>query len=248
MRKKSYIAIMLYLCFCSSVLAEEAELFPLKKLELGISSDEFQKHYPNAKLLAQEKKDENGKILEAVWICQIENNLFWDSAVVYIKDDKVKTWAYVKSKDFNQSKQNVPIIYEKLVGKLGNAHKKMVVEHIGKEFRLKTPLFVWESETRIVTFSHTQFDKYKPEDLFKCELRIMEAEADLRQRFTILKDNASEMPELFTDVLREAPEKTSSKQQPPLWGQPSFLIVTAVGIFIVVLGSVLVLRKKISSK
>ena len=248
--RKIFCAMGLLLCFCSSALGVEAELFPLKKLELGISSDEFQKHYPNAKLLFPEKKDEDGKILEALWVCEVKNNVFWDAAMAYIKDDKVKSCSYVKHKDFNQARQNVPMIYEKLVEQLGNIHKKLVVEHLSKGHKLKAPLFVWSNETHTVTFSHTPFDKYKSEALFKCELRIMEAKTDLQQRFTILKNNASEMPELFTDVLlgaREEPEKPSSKQ-PFLWSRTIFLIGAGIGIIIVVAGLVLLLKKKTNKR
>lgn len=248
MRKTFCVIGLLYMCFCSSALAEEKELFPLKKLKLGISSDEFQKHYPNAKLVLQDKKDENGKTLEALWLCEIENNVFWDSAMAYIKDDKLKTWAYVKAKDFNQARQNVPMIYEKLVEQFGNVHKKLVVEHLSKGPRLKAPLFVWSNETQTVTFSHTPIDKYKSEALFKCELKIMEAKTDLQQRFTILKDNASEMPELFTDVLRaahEKPEEPSAEQQPPAMGARSLLLIIATtGLGGILFVSVFLLLKK----
>lgn len=247
MRKTFCVIGLLYMCFCSSALAEEKELFPLKKLKLGISSDEFQKHYPNAKLVVSGKKGEDDKILEALWLCEIENNMFWDSAMVYIKGGKVKVWNYLKGKDFYQARQNVPMIYEKLVEQLGDASKRLVVERLSKGSKLKAPLFVWSNETQTVTFSHTPFDRYKSGDLFECRLTVMETESDLQPHFTVLKDDASEMPELFTDVLRaahEKPEEPSAEQPPAMEARSLLLIIATTGLGGILFVSVFLLLKK----
>jgi len=103
-----------------------------------------------------------------------------------------------------------------------------------------------------VGFSYTPFSKHAEEELFKCELRLMEREPNWRERFAVLDVDPNEMGELFTDV--SGGESREADLPPPvdreeeqggkrLWNVLS-LAAPSVALGLLAIGAVVFLRKR----
>lgn len=188
------------MCLFQSAAGGTSSILPLD-LSIGDSFGQFEQQCPDAKALLPVKQDEEGTVSEGVWICEIEQNTLWDSALVRIKAGGVVSVAYTNAKDSGEDvRQNVSIIFAKLVQRFGPFQRQLVVEHLMKGPRIEAPLFLWEIGDTLVGFSYTPFSKYSQEELFKCELRLVKREPNWRERFAVLYVDPNEMGELFEDV------------------------------------------------
>lgn len=193
--------VFLCLVVCNSY-AGKVELFPMGKLRLDMSVDELRTAYPSFKTIFA-KKNDAGNVVEGIALFEVEENEFWDSVMVEIDDAKVKSWSYVKTKEFDQSKKNVPRIFKALSQQLGKAWKRKVAKQLIKHGTVKAPLFLWNLDGHLVAFAHTPFKEHEKGELFICRLTISPNDKSVAKLFEIVASDGEKDTELFEDVFGE---------------------------------------------
>lgn len=200
-----HIAITLFVMTLTNVFGADANLFPLQQLRLGMKSKDFVAAYPDAKQ-AMVQKDETGKLVEGIALCEIKDGKFWDSAVVKIKNSQVESWSYVRTKDFDLAKRDIEKIYKALRKELGKNEKKKVSRQMLKKGKVRSPTFVWQRADDFVVFSHSPVKAYKAGEPFLCRLTVAPDDKAIRELFDIADDEKSGDADLFREVIHDTPQ------------------------------------------
>jgi hypothetical protein len=217
------------------VLGDDANLFPLQKLEIGVSVEPLKAAYPGFKE-GFVKKNASGETVEGIILLQIEGNAYWDSAVVTIKDSKVESWSYVRTKDFDRVKNDVPRVFGALKKSLGENYERKIVQQLLKQGKVRAPLFVWTLDERQIAFSHTPFKEHKSGDPFICQLTIASKGHPLEKLFESPTLADGKDSQLFEDVM------SGSRKANKPW---VIVLLAAIGIGICVF---LVLQRKADNR
>ena len=177
------------------------ELFPLDKVKIRMGVEEFKAIYPDARS-GLIPPDDPGRVprdpTSDLLYQKIENNRFWNSAIILVESNKISSCLYVRVPDWELSKENVPDIYRQLIGRFGKeSERKVATSDIAEE--KKTPVYLWDVDGLIYTLSHTPFEEYQKGEMFSCALKVIR-KGDLSKHFMGLSDYDEKDRELFKDL------------------------------------------------
>lgn len=196
---RTLIAIGLVFLGSTNIWAADSDLFPLHGLKIDMTATDLLKAYPNAKT-AFVTKDGAGQLTEGLLLCEITNSVYWDSALIKVKDGKVQSWSYVRTKDFDRASRNVGAIHKALAETLGGTSEKKVALHLFKQGKVRSPLFVWKLGDALVAFTHSPVKNHTSGDTFICQLTIFPDAKALQSLFDVATDAKDNDSELFKEV------------------------------------------------
>ncbi len=179
--------------------AADSDLFPLQRLELGMTSADLLKAYPNVKT-AFVTKDTTGQLTEGLVLCEIANGVYWDSALIKVERGAVQSWSYVRTKEFERASRNVGAIHKALAQILGDTPEKKVAFHLVKQGKRRSPVFIWKLGDAIAAFTHSPIKDHKSGETFICQLTISPNAEALQGLFDVATDKKDTDQELFREV------------------------------------------------
>jgi hypothetical protein len=181
------------------IWAADSDLFPLQGLEVGMTATDLLKAYPNVKT-AFAKKDAKGQLTDGLVLCDIANGVHWDGALIHVRDSRVQSWGYARTKDFDRAAKQVAVIYKALVQTLGDKPEKMVAFHLVRQGKVRSPMFVWKLGDAIVAFTHSPVKNHKSGEPFICQLTIAPNVEVLHGLLDLAQDRKVNDHELFQEV------------------------------------------------
>ena len=145
-------------------------------------------------------EDTSPKADEGLALCEIENGVYWDSALIKIQNAMVQSWTYVRTKDFDRASRNIGAIHKALVEALNIMPQKKVAYHLLKQGKVRSPVFIWKRGNTFVAFTHSPIKDYEKSQPFICQLTVAPDLESLQQSIDVAKDELDSDSTLFIDV------------------------------------------------
>src|SRR5688572_24644664 len=98
--KTKNIVLILIAGFVEISTAVAQDLFPLKQLGLGMTSQQFTSLFPHAKTAFDKK--EAGILVDCLAFVTIPTNSFWNAGGIRIAEGRVASLAYIQTEDFGR--------------------------------------------------------------------------------------------------------------------------------------------------
>jgi len=197
--KQFILVALIFLLNAIHAFATETDLFPLKKMAVGMRSSELLKTYPKGTSLFV-KTNKTGGVTEALTVFRIEGNKYWDSAAVVVKDSKVMSVGYCRVKNSGQVRTNIGSIYKALEDTLGRTPQKMVVHHLVGRGKRRSPMFVWNMDNGVAAFTHMPLKDYVQSKPFICTLTVAPSVEALQTTHDVAKDEDPADDALFKEA------------------------------------------------
>jgi len=129
----------------------------LKNLKLDMSIDEYNKNFPDAKLVVKDK-------CFVLYSLKINKNDLWNTSACYFDNDLlafyslliIETGENLLNKHFLNIDTEACILINKISKSFGKINKKYIIEN--KDYNIYyEPLMVWETDSFIVQISFTPY-------------------------------------------------------------------------------------------
>ncbi|NLG34363.1 MAG: hypothetical protein GX548_03325 [Lentisphaerae bacterium] len=202
---RKLIAIGLIVFGSTIIWAADSDLFPLQDLKLDMTSTDLLKAYPNVKM-AYALKDSAGQLTDGLVLCEITNSLYWDGALIEIRESKIQSWGYARTKDYDRAAKNIGAIHKALTQALGDTLEKKVTFHLVKRGKVRSPMFVWKFGDALAVFTHSPGKEHKAGEPFICQLTISPDAKALQSLFDVAPDAKDKDSELFQEVTSDNAE------------------------------------------
>ena len=166
-----------------NLLLSNTDIMPFNDLVIGTSYIELIQKYPLEEYeLFKRKRDTIPE--EAGIILRIQNNEFWDTLVIYIKDYKIKHLTYfffntdllqpnTNSHNNQKSLSKFKPLSQQLQKQFGKKFEKKVIYLIVGKQKTRSAMYVWKRKNDYVVFCHTPVALHDENDVFMCQLSIM---------------------------------------------------------------------------
>ena len=174
--KKSKMLLFFVITLQVHASVNSTELFPFSDVKLGMQVIDLITKYPTEKYSLNKQVCDFQNLKNTILFYKIENNIFWDTLGIYIKNDKVESFFYthvnnnlVKQNfdvsEYNNITNNIIPLFQQIRQQFGNKYEKKVV--YGEITKKRSAMYLWENKNEVMSFTHSPFSKDMNDDQFE---------------------------------------------------------------------------------